>query len=311
MLSRPPVLSSRPRIRFSATVKTSTSMKCWCTMPIPAAMASLGLAWTCSTPSIEIVPASGCNSPYSTFISVVFPAPFSPSRQWISPGVMSRSIESLATSSPNRLVIPRSRSPVPAGGAEVGITSQSCRGLSYRRLGLGLDLDLAADDVRLEGIQLGLQLRGHLGVEVVERRQTCAIILQRAHVGLIGERAILRGLDRVRDSHIHPFVDTADDVGAVGLRTYAAVGVHPDGIYLASTGLRGLQRAEACWAGNRKNDVSTLADQALRRTLAPLLVLEVTGELPVLLGGIPAENLHICTLLLVVVIDALAEAIHE
>ena len=28
---------------FSATVKTGTSMKCWCTMPMPAAMASRGL----------------------------------------------------------------------------------------------------------------------------------------------------------------------------------------------------------------------------------------------------------------------------
>ena len=63
MLSKPALLSSRPRMRFSATVKTSTSMKCWCTMPIPAAIASLGLAGTCSTPSIEIVPSSGGSSP--------------------------------------------------------------------------------------------------------------------------------------------------------------------------------------------------------------------------------------------------------
>ena len=56
--------------------------------------------------------------------------PFSPSRQWISPGVMSRSIELLATRSPNRLVIPRSRRPVPTAGAEVGVTSQSCRWLA-------------------------------------------------------------------------------------------------------------------------------------------------------------------------------------
>ena len=44
------------------------------------------------TPSIEISPSSGCSSPYSTFISVDLPAPFSPSRQWISPGRMSRSM---------------------------------------------------------------------------------------------------------------------------------------------------------------------------------------------------------------------------
>ena len=35
-------VSSMPRVTFSATVNTGTSMKCWCTIPIPAAMASFG-----------------------------------------------------------------------------------------------------------------------------------------------------------------------------------------------------------------------------------------------------------------------------
>lgn len=34
---------SRPKTRFSSTVKGSTSMKCWWTMPMPARMASVGL----------------------------------------------------------------------------------------------------------------------------------------------------------------------------------------------------------------------------------------------------------------------------
>src|SRR3954467_12124488 len=41
---------------------------------------------------------------------VDLPAPFSPSRAWISPGSTTRSMESLATRSPKRLVIPRSSS---------------------------------------------------------------------------------------------------------------------------------------------------------------------------------------------------------
>ena len=43
-------------------------------------------------------------------MSVDLPAPFSPSRQWISPGSTTRSMWSLATRVPNRLVIPRSSS---------------------------------------------------------------------------------------------------------------------------------------------------------------------------------------------------------
>ena len=35
-------VGSAPRMMFSSTVKLSASMKCWCTMPMPAAIASLG-----------------------------------------------------------------------------------------------------------------------------------------------------------------------------------------------------------------------------------------------------------------------------
>ena len=38
----PPRTCSAPSMMFSATVKTGTSMKCWCTMPMPAAIASRG-----------------------------------------------------------------------------------------------------------------------------------------------------------------------------------------------------------------------------------------------------------------------------
>ena len=48
-------------------------------------------------PSSRISPSSGRASPYRTFIRVVLPAPFSPSRAWISPGRTSRSMPSLAT----------------------------------------------------------------------------------------------------------------------------------------------------------------------------------------------------------------------
>ena len=40
--SRTGFVCSTPSMTFSATVKTGTSLKCWCTIPMPAAMASLG-----------------------------------------------------------------------------------------------------------------------------------------------------------------------------------------------------------------------------------------------------------------------------
>ena len=42
-------LGSAPSTMFSSTVRLSASMKCWCTMPMPRAMASAGLCrMTCS-----------------------------------------------------------------------------------------------------------------------------------------------------------------------------------------------------------------------------------------------------------------------
>ena len=72
---------------FSATVKTGISMKCWCTMPMPARIASPGPWKFWTTSSSRMTPSSARYSPYRTFIRVDLPAPFSPRRQWISPGL--------------------------------------------------------------------------------------------------------------------------------------------------------------------------------------------------------------------------------
>ena len=50
---------------------------------MPAATASPGPEKLTGAPSISIVPDVGSYSPYSTFMSVDLPAPFSPSKQWI------------------------------------------------------------------------------------------------------------------------------------------------------------------------------------------------------------------------------------
>ncbi len=53
-----PVVSSCPSMTFSATVKTGMSMKCWCTMPMPAAIASPGPEKCCTSPSMTMSPSS-------------------------------------------------------------------------------------------------------------------------------------------------------------------------------------------------------------------------------------------------------------
>ncbi len=49
---------SAPSITLSSALKRSTSMKCWCTMPMPSAIASRELAMRTGLPSIATVPLS-------------------------------------------------------------------------------------------------------------------------------------------------------------------------------------------------------------------------------------------------------------
>ena len=48
---------------FSATVMTGMSMKCWCTIPIPASIASLADENETVFPFMTISPSSGFVSP--------------------------------------------------------------------------------------------------------------------------------------------------------------------------------------------------------------------------------------------------------
>ena len=111
---RPPH-ESVPRTTFSVTVNRGTSLKSWCTTPMPAASAARGEPGASGRPRTATVPESGKYCPHRTEIRVVFPAPFSPSRARISPAFRVRSTWSLARRSPNDLVIPLTSRTVAAG----------------------------------------------------------------------------------------------------------------------------------------------------------------------------------------------------
>ncbi len=59
----PPLRGSAPSTRFSATVMTGISMKCWKTMPIPLAIASRGERMVTGRPSTRISPSSWLSIP--------------------------------------------------------------------------------------------------------------------------------------------------------------------------------------------------------------------------------------------------------
>ena len=81
-----PRRGSLPSTMFSTTVNTGMSWKCWCTIPIPAAIASRGAAeLRRARRAGGSAPSSGWYSPNTVFTSVLLPAPFSPRRQRTSP----------------------------------------------------------------------------------------------------------------------------------------------------------------------------------------------------------------------------------
>ena len=77
-------------------------------MPMPCARATRGESMRTGAPSIVIWPLSSPITPYKSFISVLLPAPFSPSNAHTSPPTSDRSTQSLATTSPKRLHMPAS-----------------------------------------------------------------------------------------------------------------------------------------------------------------------------------------------------------
>src|SRR6266511_427689 len=184
-------VGSIPRTAFSATVNTGTSMKCWWTMPMPAAIASAGL-----------FKRTGWSS------------------MWISPSPTVRSMPSLATTPGNRLVIPLSSSfKLPPQGGPRGGSSRSgpprpCALLVVLRL----HRDRARDDALLDGVDVVLELLGHLAVEVVVRGDSDAVVLQGADVGAALELVVDGALDGRLDRDVHVLLDAGQEQAAVLLR---------------------------------------------------------------------------------------------
>src|ERR1700724_622534 len=109
-------------------------------MAIPAARASRADRKRVSRPSRRKRPEnSGC-TPAMIFISVLFPAPFSPTRPWISPGESAKSTPRSASTPPKVLPIPCSSR---MGEKLVGMAGSDqeviLHPLHARRVGLGHD----------------------------------------------------------------------------------------------------------------------------------------------------------------------------
>src|SRR5215475_3350886 len=118
-------------------------------MAMPAARASRAERKRVSFPSRSKRPEnSGC-TPAMIFISVLFPAPFSPTRPWISPGRSAKSTPRSASTPPKVLLIPLSSR---MGEEPSGMTGSDqevvLHPLHAGRIGLGHDRTIGDDALR-------------------------------------------------------------------------------------------------------------------------------------------------------------------
>src|SRR3954447_16265288 len=280
MSSTGPWRGSAASTMFSATVMTGISMKCWCTMPMPASMASAEECIRTGRPSTRISPSSGLYRPYTTFINVDLPAPFSPSRACTSPGIRSRSTRSLATmSGGKRLVMPRSSSTgVPEPRVRSGVADATASVLLDDRG----RLDLAGLDLGSDHGELRLDRRRHLGVDALDAR---TVLGQAEHaVGAALELALLQARDRQE----HGLVDALHGRGQHLRPNAGLVGVDADAPDLLLA--RGVERGQTALAGDLEDHVAALGDLRLGQALALVLGHEVVRvavqELDARIGGL-------------------------
>ena len=184
---------SVPSITLSSTLRLSASVKCWCTMPMPAASAAFGLPGGSGRPNdldrarrrrrsgrTGSTPASTCRRRSRR----AAPAP----RRACSSSEMA----SLATSAPKRLVMPRQRSRTRLAGAAVVdcAPSRHPRSPGGRSLGGGLGLASSTLTVNLPSriglllrLDLGHDVGRHLLLERAQRRQLASPCASSSNTG--------------------------------------------------------------------------------------------------------------------------------
>src|ERR1700710_657084 len=137
-------------------------------------------------------------------MSVLLPAPFSPSRAWTSPARTSRSTAELARTPPGkRFVMPRSLTFMcrPSYAPDDG------RGLL---LGQRRDVYRPVDDRLAARVDERRHVRRHLRLPLVEVREGDAVVLEVGDVETGLEVALGQGLHRVVDGDVHVLHGTGE-----------------------------------------------------------------------------------------------------
>ena len=111
-----PRRTSRPRKMFSTTDRWAARFSSWWISTTPCASASAMDAKATGAPLTRMAPVPGRTCPARIFSSVDFPAPFSPTSAWTSPGATLKSMSCSTRTGPNDFDIPfaaKTGSPAP------------------------------------------------------------------------------------------------------------------------------------------------------------------------------------------------------
>src|SRR5918912_1730259 len=210
------------------------------------------------------------------FISVVLPAPFSPSSACTSPRRTSKSTWSFARTPGNCFVIPRTsrtgRSSTDDDSRRAGPWARPSSSMRTVLLRPG-DLDLARDDLALQRVHLGDVRLRHLLADLAEPE--AAVLERERHVRPALELAVLRCADDADHPQVDPLHRAREDVRP----EVRLVDVHADAPDLLL--LRRLQRAEPARAGDVEDDLRARGDLVQRERLALVLLRERPGVVDV------------------------------
>ena len=254
-----PFVSSRPRIMFSATVSVGTSMKCWCTIPTPAAIASAVDQPVTSRPFTSMRPRSGVYIPLSTRMSVDLPAPFSPTSAWISPRATSSDAPRLARTGPNDLSMSARRMASAFASVIASTAPESCPAMMSA---------LICSSARAHGV--GDERAIVLVVHVAD-----AVLRQTEGVDAALERVVLHAADHLEHRDVDAFHHRREHAPR---RFVVLVGVDADGVLARLP--RRLEHAEPCRAGRVVDDVHALLVLVERELLALARIAERSGVTP-------------------------------
>ncbi|MBG9887294.1 hypothetical protein ABE10_12315, partial [Bacillus toyonensis] len=174
---------------------------------------------------------------------------------------------------------------------------------------IGRDGDLAVDDLLLDLVDLGHQRGVDLALEVVQLGERDTLVLEGADVRLRVELALGAGQDGVRGGEVHRLQDRGQHVvrrRRVGLEQ---VRVDADEGHVLVGLLDRLQSRLVDRAADGHDHVDALVEDVRGDRLRLLVGLEAAREGTGL--AVPADDRDALAVLLVVVVDALLEAVHE